>query len=556
MWPFTGYPELSASQVGGKTYDYIINIVLAGGTAGCVLASRLSEDHNVSVLVVEKGHVKDNLVSRMPLMSQNFWLGDPLQVELYFRKSENAAAHPGSVCRGHDGLINIQQSSLPFKWFEFTKKAARNLGLPVEEDCNDPTSPAMGLFHLDMAIDERGRRVSAYRAFLNNHIAIERKKHLFVCTGVVASRLDVDNEAGIVRGVYIRPVHQSAGRLSTDVYVKARREVIVCSGAICSPALLMLSVGTTLQDHCSFAIMMEFPSSETLTFLESVWGLWHIILWFLFGKGLFAIGSTPPSIFIRTTAIDSKTMSIDNNAGNMNPLDSRNIPDVEIMIQPVNSLERHVPGRSLMSFYPTLVQPFSIGSVELAEKDPLANPRINHPLLRDSRDLIPMRHAARFTMKLAEEFQNSGYPFNAPMAFAPGVNLNQLEEWEMSGPNALTNPEAAAIARQRRERVEASKALSQTKTAARSWKTVTDDEIDDYVRRVAMGSLHVSCTCPMSNDAKSGVVDQQLRVHGMRNLRVADASVFRKILNAYTMAPTIMVAERCADFIKSAWKER
>lgn len=140
---------------------------VSGGTAGCVLASRLSEDPNVTVLVIEKGHVKDNLVSRMPLLSQNFFLGDPLQVqstrwsepipeangrrtriwtaeglggasrinamlltrgcraeyvawskelglsdwgweqvEPYFRKVENAIERPDSQSRGHNGKIN------------------------------------------------------------------------------------------------------------------------------------------------------------------------------------------------------------------------------------------------------------------------------------------------------------------------------------------------------------------------------------------------------------------------------------------------------------------
>lgn len=141
---------------------------VVGGTAGCCLASRLSEDPNVSVLVLEKGHVKDNLVSRMPLLSQNFWMGDPLQVQStrftepmlnangrqnriwtaeglggasrinamlltrgapggynewaetyglddwswdrvrpYFEKSENAKAHNNSAWRGHGGT-NLQ----------------------------------------------------------------------------------------------------------------------------------------------------------------------------------------------------------------------------------------------------------------------------------------------------------------------------------------------------------------------------------------------------------------------------------------------------------------
>ncbi|KAI3396748.1 hypothetical protein diail_11710 [Diaporthe ilicicola] len=76
----------------------------------------------------------------------------------------------------------------------------------------------------------------------------------------------------------------------------------------------------------------------------------------------------------------------------------------------------------------------------------------------------------------------------------------------------------------------------------KTWKTVSDDEIGDYVRRVSMSSLHVSCTCLMSTNEKSGVIDQRLRVHGFKNLRIADASLFPKIPSGHTMAPTMMVS--------------
>lgn len=97
MWPFTSYPEVRADGLSGRTYDYVVvggqhissycpscaklTLLTIGGTAGCVVASRLSEDPNVSVLVLEKGHVKDNFVSRVPLISQNFFMGDPLQAQ-------------------------------------------------------------------------------------------------------------------------------------------------------------------------------------------------------------------------------------------------------------------------------------------------------------------------------------------------------------------------------------------------------------------------------------------------------------------------------------------
>ncbi|ETS76742.1 hypothetical protein PFICI_12129 [Pestalotiopsis fici W106-1] len=638
MWPFSSYPEATASEVDGKTYDYVI---VGGGTAGCCLAARLSEDPSVSVLVLEKGHVKDNLVSRIPLLSQSFWMGAPLQVqesrftepipnangrinrmwtaeglggasrinamlltrgapggynewadkyglkdwswehvEPYFEKIENAKAHANSDWRGHAGPLNVKQSLPSFKWFDYIGTAAEALGLPIENDYNDPSAPAMGLFRLDMTIDDQGKRVSAYSAFLNKQTATQRQNHLTVCTGVVASHLDID-QTGTVRRVYFCPVetkrNQPRDKTESMPYVNVRREVIICSGAVCSPLVLMrsgigpqdqleaqgipitkeLPVGTRLQDHWSFAIMLELPKYETLSgLLESIYGLWHMILWIVLGVGLFSRSSTPLSIFVRTTAIDDQTMTINSDPENMDMLQARNIPDTEIMIQAVNSFERAIEGRSLMSFFPTMVQPYSTGRLELVSKDPLANPRIIHPMLRDSRDLQPIRRAVRFTMRLAEEFgEKSGYPYPAPLAFAPGVNMNVLSDWEMNVPNTL--PKEYALGRGQAIASIKSPAPKSPppKTPPRTWRTVTDDEIDDYVRRVGMSSLHVASTCPMSNDDKTGVVDQKLRVHGIKNLRVADASVFPRVPSAHTMAPTIMVAERCADFIKDWWKD-
>ncbi|KAK6212847.1 hypothetical protein LQW54_004937 [Pestalotiopsis sp. IQ-011] len=258
--------------------------------------------------------------------------------------------------------------------------------------------------------------------------------------------------------------------------------------------------------------------------------------------------------------MDDKSMTINTDPENMDIQHPRNIPNTEIMIQPVNSFERAMEGRSLMSFFPTVVQPYSTGSVELVSKDPLANPRINHPMLQDSRDLKTMRRAVRFTMRLAENFEKSGYPYPAPLEFAPGVNLDALGDWEMNVPNTLPKEYAvghgqsvSSVATKLATKRPAPEELA-PKASPKTWATVTDGEINDYVRRVGMGSLHVASTCPMSTDEKTGVVDQKLHVHGFKNLRVAYASVFPRIPSAHTMAPTIMVAERCADFIKESWK--
>ncbi|KAI1771542.1 hypothetical protein F4818DRAFT_454661 [Hypoxylon cercidicola] len=641
MWPFSSYPECSPSDIDGKTYDYI---VIGGGTAGCVIASRLSEDPNVTVLVLEKGGVKDNLVSRVPLLSQNFFLGDPLQVlstrwsepmtgangrknqlwtvegmggnsrinamlwtrgvpgdyaswaemglrdwswenvEPYFRKMENATAHPDSILRGHTeylkGPVELRKGTYPFRWTSYIEKAAQNMGLTVQKDSNGPAVPPNGFFPLDVAINQRGERVSAFSAYLNRQLALQRRKHLTICTGALVSRLDLDGQKGVVRGVHVQPSQKTPGSSSRNHFVAARREVIICSGAISTPQILGLSgigpktmcqnlgmpiikelpaVGAKLADHCAIPLMLEVPKKETIRLLESIHGLWHFLLWLVLGKGLMGTTSVLSAIFLQTESIDEKTMQIKTSSaapGVESATERNGIPDIEIMIIPLSSLERDVPNHSLFSLYPTLVQPYSFGHVEVVERDPSSNPRITHPMFLDERDIQVARRAVRFTMRLAEEFQNSGYPYPAPLAFAPGNRPQLLSEWEKSSPHEDSNAShPATISSAPVATGTKSNDIAGAEVAEKTWRNVTDDEINDYMRRVAHTAFHFSCTCPMSDSEETGVVDERLRVYGFRNLRIADASVFPVIPSGHTMAPVMMVAERCADFVKDTWKE-
>lgn len=256
--------------------------------------------------------------------------------------------------------------------------------------------------------------------------------------------------------------------------------------------------------------------------------------------------STPKTTFVCTAALDKETMMVKDEPEFMDASKSSNVPDMEIMVQPVNSLERPLPGYSLLTFYTTLVQPKSVGKIKLTAKDPMANPRIHHPMFNNPLDFATFRKGIRFTMRLAEEFLSS-YPKPASIAFAPGANPELLAAWERTAPSAAeatsaSPPPAAGLTFIQGEGDGSLQKAQQSES--KTWKDVSDDEIDDYVRRVSMGSLHVACTCPISKDEVSGgVVDQQLRVYGIKNLRIADASVFPKIPSGHTMAPTIMVCK-------------
>lgn len=438
-----------------------------------------------------------------------------------------------------------------------------NVGVSLLDNCNNPDTPSCGYFPLETAIDG-GERVSAFTAYLSKSVAQERINTLSVCTGAIASRLESGHreEGGLVAtGVYIRPASKT--HPDKDYFVKARREIVLCCGAMTTPQLLLLSgigpggvespqttlgiplvkelpaVGAGFSDHYGIPIMLEIPRKETIHFLETaLWGLWHMILWLFARTGMISRTTAPTALFLRTDSIDAETMQI--KAPEMGKSSQYYVlPNIEIMMIPINTLERPVPGRSLFSLFPTLLRPSSPGRLEITSTDPLVNPKITHPMFAHEDDVKAARLAVRFSMRLAAEFQTL-YPFPAPIAFAPGNYHKSLIEWEKTG-DVVQSPVIEKII--------------EGPPANKTWRDVTDDEIDDYMRRVSHTALHFSSTCPMGIDEKLAVVDQRLLVHGFANLRVADASVLPRVTTAHTMAPILMVAERCADFIKATWEE-
>jgi choline dehydrogenase-like flavoprotein len=177
------------------------------------------------------------------------------KVEPFFKKSENAVAHPDAPHRGHSGPIETRQPGPWLSSIPYYEKAAKAVGLPVERDLNDPKASAQGFFYLDQTIDAKSRRLSAYRAWLNANIAIERKDRLSVCTGVVASRLEIDPRGKRVTGVHLQHARRSS--MDKEYFVKARREVIICSGTVCTPQLLMLRYETEYRSFASSVLISD-----------------------------------------------------------------------------------------------------------------------------------------------------------------------------------------------------------------------------------------------------------------------------------------------------------
>lgn len=150
-----------------------------------------------------------------------------------------------------------------------------------------------------------------------------------------------------------------------------------------------------------------------------------------------------------------------------------------------------------------LVQPKSRGSVRLRSSNPSERPVVNLGYLTDPEDIVVLRKGLRFALKLADQITLEGYPL---------------------------------------------KPISSQSPASES-----DEDMDDYIRENLRSCLHYTSTCRMApeEDPNPGVVDDELRVHGIEGLRIADTSIFPDIISTHTMAGAVVVAEKCAQIILS-----
>ncbi|KAF3066426.1 Oxygen-dependent choline dehydrogenase [Daldinia childiae] len=589
MWPFsTPYPERTVEEIVDHVYDYII---VGAGTAGCALASRLSEGVDVTVLIIEKGPIQDTWQTRVPLIScaltsipgmvyqdsmpnrgcnnrkipmyrseslggnsrangmiytrgwpaiYNQWALQTgythwswAAVEPYFLKIENRHNESSSKNDKNDilGPVQTLQYGPQFQFSNLVEKAASALGFPIEHHINRPEALPMGFFHFDLTIDSQGYRHSAFKSYLPKVLVAERQDHLTVCTGGVVTSIDLNAENGIATGVRVKGV--KTGKM---VQIRARREVILCCGTVGSPKLLQLSgigpatlleahgiplhcdlpVGKHLSDHQGIPICLELPFDQTFHIIQKSYlqAFWQLLRFQYNGTGLLKNGPTQSSIFLNTSHLDPLTHLPRKNIDS-DPTNPGNIPDVEVMIVPASTLIDTEEVISLASIYTCLLQPRSEGCIEISSMDPEANPTIHLNFLDQAEDLQVVRNALRFSLNLTRYLSKElGFPQPAKLYLAPGTEQEPVKA------------------------------------------DLTDEELDNFARRNIQSVLHLACSCRMGSNGINSVVDGELRVHGFSNLRVADASVFPVIPAAHTMAPVYMIAERCADFVKEAWRDR
>ncbi|KAI9148715.1 Oxygen-dependent choline dehydrogenase [Paramyrothecium foliicola] len=584
IWPFASqYPLLSVEQIGDE-YDYII---VGAGSAGCVVASRLSEDPSLKVLLLERGEFNNEWFTRIPLTSMvsgRYMVRKPTEtgpairnrkqdvfaaetvggttrlngmiytrgvpayyhrwaqsgydnwdwpmVEPYFRKVERRDAVGANTTSSlSSGMVHLRQYEPMSGVYGALRRSAEALGLRAEAGLNHPAAPAAGYYNLDLAIDRKGYRHSADRAYLPYDLAFQRRNHLHICPGALVVRLDIQFGADNASGVVMRPT--SSSMPEDCVRIKAKCEIIVCAGVIATPQILQLSgigppsllhqhgipvvidlpgVGSHLMDHCAFPVWVDVASHDTHHPIMSnpLQALKHFILFGLFGSGWFK-SSIERAIFFNTAHLEAE-MRVSNAESALDSSRTQNIPNVEVLILPVISEPDVYPDHSSITFLTMLNQPFSTGTVMIKSNDSCAYPTICLGMLSDPRDKKVARDGLRFSLRLADHFINqSGYPYPSSVFAGPGTAGNH-----------------------------------------HGWKDVSDEDLDDYIERHITSTHHLTSSCRMGKRQDGGVVDHELRVHGLRNVRIADASVLPTVTPAHPMAAVYMLAERCADFVKAA----
>jgi choline dehydrogenase-like flavoprotein len=527
----------------GDAFDYLI---VGAGTAGCVLANRLSANPAVRVGLIEAGPSDKRFAVRVPAAVAAA-IGDPAigwgyksvpqrhlngrQVPLprgrvlggcssingmvyfrghprdfdgwaaagavgwgyedvlpYFRKAENNESWPASRYHGSGGPMNVLDIPRPNPLVRRFLEAASSLGFNRCEDFNGPDPEGFGC---RQATIRRGRRESMVTAYID---PVAQRGNLSVFTESLVT--DVVIEDRKARGVMIE-------RGGSRVQLSARREVILAAGSYGSPQLLMLSgvgvgaalqalgmavkhdlpgVGACLQDHPSTVLQMK--TTDATSYGVSLKALPRGA-WNVFEYALLRRGPLASNVLEATGFVRSR------------PQAER--PDLQIVFMPMlrSPTGSPIPRGHGYGIIPIVVRPNSRGRVTLASADAHTPPLVDPNYLDDPED-----------MRLLLE----GVTLARRMLATPAFS-------SLRGVEILPGPTAHDAA---------------------TWI--------EYIRASTVGVHHPSSTCRMGTDPLA-VVDPALRVHGIENLRVVDASVFPRVVAGNTNAAVVMVAEKAADLI-------
>jgi choline dehydrogenase-like flavoprotein len=531
------------SAGGSEIFDYII---IGAGSAGCVLANRLSADSGVRVCLIEAGrrdfhpfiHVPAATGAAIGTASLNwrfetepqvhlhnrrlphhrgrglggssaingmvYYRGHPLdfddwaalgangwsfaEVLPYFKRSENNFTYRNSPWHGTRGEMAVSHIKKPNPLNAVFEAAMRTLGYHYCADFNAGDPEGYGPRQMNI---RDGRRESMATAFLR---PAQFRKNLVIMTDTLARKVLL--ESGRVTGVEI----EQGGAIRR---LGVRREVVLAAGAIQSPQILLLSgvgdgarlqavgiavqhhlpgVGANLQDHLSAPVMMESGNADSYGISLKAAPR---CIWNVIEYLLFRQGALASNLFESAAFIKTRP-----------GLDR---PDLQFVYQPARKMLKGSPlpiGHGFV-LNPVNLYPRSRGRLSLSGPDPHAPPVIDPNLLADPEDVQPLLQGMAIARRV---FSTPAYAKYRAVEVGPGPHRQ------------------------------------------------SEDALNEYIRDIGYTVNHPVSTCRMGN-TPADVVDAQLRVRGLAGLRVADASVFPKMVGGNINAAVVMVAEKAADLI-------
>ncbi len=435
-------------------------------------------------MVFARGHKED--FNRWASYGLDKWSYE--KVLPFFKKLETWSGN--NILRGSQGPLKVNKSIIDKKFalFEAVKQAANEAGYNLFEDSNSDDNEGFGTF--DVTID-KGVRQSIAKAYLD---PIKNRKNLKIIKNTYVKKIIFENNVAI--GIeYFK-------NNKTEKYF-ANKEVILSAGAINSPKLLQLSgvgnqshlndlgikvindlrgVGENLQDHLEVYIQYKSKSNETLYNLTT-----NMITQCIEGAKWFLLRKGKLSHSHLELGGFVKSSSIYNHPN----LQFHFFPSLVIN----HGLEN--PKFNSFQFHACPNRPKSRGFVKISSNDFTKDPKIQFNYLQHKEDLEQMRQSIKIAQNICSQKPLSDY---VDYEIRPGKEV------------------------------------------------VNQEELDEVIRNTAESAYHPSCTNKMGID-KDSVVDQDTRVHGVQNLRVIDASIMPDIVSANLNANVVMIAERAADLI-------